>query len=264
MKREEKLLRAIGGVDDEMIADAMEPRRKKQPAWLRWTAAAACLCLLLASPVGAAMGESLYKFVNGHGVIEHCVLDRIALDSLSVGALAAFPDDEGETSYILRDSIADAEKYLGIELPDNPVLEAAMWSDINLETYNGQELKSHCILHLSTGDKPEPYCVDAEAAYRVDGVLVEVMYRRPTELNPYENGGGVSFDQKKYDAECYTAANGRTWDLYIRMYGDESMSAQALANINGTLTWVQIWHAPKYLTRTSVRELMIEIMEAYT
>lgn len=264
MKKEVKLLRAIGGVDDDLIADAMEPqKRKKQPAWLRWTAVAACLCLLLTFPVGAVMGESLYKFKNGHGVIEHCVLERITVDSLSEEALAAFPDETGAVSYVLRDSIAASEKFLGIELPDNPMLEDSMWIDIHQGTENGQNLDSHCIVQLCTGDKPEPYCVDTSTAYCVSGIQVDVMYRCPTELNPYENGGGVSFEQEQYDAECYTTANGRTWDLYIRTYGDGSMSAQALGNINGTLTWVQIWHAPQFLTRVYVRELMIEILEAY-
>lgn len=263
MKMEEKLLRAIGGVDDDLIADAMEPHKRKKPAWLRWTAAAACLCLLLASPVGAAMGESLYKFMNGHGTIEHCVLDRIALDSLSREALEAFPNETGAISYILMDSIADSEKFLGIDLPDNPILESAIWSDVHLGRDNGQNLDSHCIVQLLTGDKPEPYCVDTSAAYCVSGITVDVMYRRPTELNPYENGGGVSFEQDGYDAEDYTTANGRTWDLYIRTYGDGTRSVQALGNVGGTLAWVQFWHTSKYLTRAYVRDLMIEILEAY-
>lgn len=53
MKKEEKLLRAIGGVDDDLIADAMEQRRRKQPAWLRWAAVAACICMMLTVTVGA-------------------------------------------------------------------------------------------------------------------------------------------------------------------------------------------------------------------
>lgn len=54
MKREEQLLRAIGSVDDELIAAAMELRRKKRPALIRWAAVAACLCLLLTVTAGAA------------------------------------------------------------------------------------------------------------------------------------------------------------------------------------------------------------------
>lgn len=53
MRQEEKLLRAIGGVDDELIADAMEPRKNKRPALIRWAAVAACVCLVLTASVGA-------------------------------------------------------------------------------------------------------------------------------------------------------------------------------------------------------------------
>ena len=52
MKREEMLLRAIGGVQDQMIHEAME--KKKRPSALRWAAVAACICLMLTVTAGAA------------------------------------------------------------------------------------------------------------------------------------------------------------------------------------------------------------------
>ena len=54
--KEEKLLRAIGQIDDELIDSAMETHKKNHPrrSWARWTAIAACLCLLLTVTVGAA------------------------------------------------------------------------------------------------------------------------------------------------------------------------------------------------------------------
>ena len=58
MKREETLLRAIGGVDDDLIAAAMEPRKKKRPALIRWAAVAACVCLMLTVTVSAAVVKS--------------------------------------------------------------------------------------------------------------------------------------------------------------------------------------------------------------
>ena len=55
MKTEEKLLHAIGGADERLIEEALEVRVRRKPAILRWVAVAACVCLLLASPVGASM-----------------------------------------------------------------------------------------------------------------------------------------------------------------------------------------------------------------
>ena len=65
MKREETLLRAIGGVDDDLINEAMEPRKKKRPALIRWAAVAACVCLMLTVTVGSYgalyVGAVFYK-----------------------------------------------------------------------------------------------------------------------------------------------------------------------------------------------------------
>ncbi len=46
--KSEKLLDAIGGIDDALICAAIQPPAKKN-TWLRWAAVAACLCLLAAA-----------------------------------------------------------------------------------------------------------------------------------------------------------------------------------------------------------------------
>lgn len=257
--KNEQLLFAMDGIREDLIADAMEaPKRTIRPVWVRWAAAAACLCLLFASPVGAAMGESLEKFINNSGHMEFFTSERLNTMELSPEALAAFPEEEGQTSYITLDSEADAEAFLGIELPDNPVLQASTWDELHWETASGEALDSHCIVRLITGDKPEPYCVDAELAYRMGGVPIDVMYRLPTEKNPYDNGGGVGIDLQGYDAVEYIDAEGRTWDLYIK----DGLGACALSKVNGTLTWINIYHSYGLSTET-LTNLMIKIMEAY-
>lgn len=51
----ERMFELIGNTEEDMIADAAEgSERKKQPAWLRWGAAAACLCILAAGAFAAA------------------------------------------------------------------------------------------------------------------------------------------------------------------------------------------------------------------
>lgn len=49
MKKEE-LYKAIGDIDEQSIAEAQVVKKKK-PAWARWGALAACLCVLIAIPV---------------------------------------------------------------------------------------------------------------------------------------------------------------------------------------------------------------------
>lgn len=261
--KEEKLLHAIGSIDDDLIDSAMKAKKKTHPVWVRWAAVAACLCLLVASPVGAAMGESLEKFINNSGHLEFFTSERLNTMELSAEALSAFPEEEGQTNYITLDSEADAEVYLGIELPDNTVLQGSVWDELHWELASGEELHSHCIVTLSTGDKPEPYCADAELAYRIDGVPISVMYRHATEKNPYDNAAGVSFDAEKFDGTEYTATNGRIWNLYLREYEEGGFGAFALSKVNGTLTWIQIFHTPLYTTKDGLEDLMIEIVEAY-
>lgn len=41
-----KISRALGQIDEELVAGAME--KKKRASWLRWAAAAACLCMVAA------------------------------------------------------------------------------------------------------------------------------------------------------------------------------------------------------------------------
>lgn len=47
--KSEKLLNAVGNICDELIADAAITARKKtqHPPWVKWSAVAACLCLIL-------------------------------------------------------------------------------------------------------------------------------------------------------------------------------------------------------------------------
>lgn len=51
--KNEKLLNAIGKIDDDLISGAIDdPKAKKKNTWVKWGAAAACLCLIIA---GAAL-----------------------------------------------------------------------------------------------------------------------------------------------------------------------------------------------------------------
>lgn len=153
----------------------------------------------------------------------------------------------------------------GIDFPDNPVLEDALWDELHLITEYGEELHYHCVIRLLTGDKPEPYCVDAEFAYRIDGFGVQVMYRWPTEKNPYESGGGVRIDEEEATIRQHITDGGRTWDIYIWEYQDECLSGIALGKVNGALTWIQIPVVPASWdgSEEEIVELLIEIAEAY-
>lgn len=151
--KEEKLLRAIGGIDDDMIDSAMETQKKKHPTWVRWTAIAACLCLMLTVTVGATKwgvewwhGE--YEPYEQYTVdwkypLAPVTVRQEAIDELERWLLWSWGvdgrDDEcglratqPDTNYIgaylqgaekIR-TVADLEDYLGIELTTSPQIDA--------------------------------------------------------------------------------------------------------------------------------------------
>ena len=263
MKNEEILLIAIGSADESLIDEAMSFHRDRKPTVLRWVAVAACVCFMLASPVRAVMTEALHKLIHENGILEYFTPDRLPIHRLSRGALAAFPKEISQTNCLCMDTIGEAEEFLGIDLPDNPVLENALWDEIHLELESGERYDSHCIVRLHTGDQLKPYGLGVEAAYRVNGLVVDVIYSCATENNPYDNGGGVSFDAETYQKTQYIAENGRAWDFYIKTYDEGRKTAFAFSNINGMLTCVQIWLVPENIQEDVIQAQMIEIVEAY-
>ena len=110
MKKEEKLLHAIGGVDEHLIEEALEVRIRRKPAILRWVAVAACVCLLLASPAVAAMVGSLVELWPSDKYVSYYINERITIDSLSEEVAEAF---DGQKKTVLRyqmDTLEEAEE----------------------------------------------------------------------------------------------------------------------------------------------------------
>lgn len=144
MKNEEKLLHAIGQADDRLIAEAMDFRRERKPAVLRWMAVAACVCLLLTATVGAAKwgiewwhgkDERYEQYtvdwkyplapveVREEAVVEleKWVQWAWGVDGMNEqGLRVTWPDSYYIGSYLDRteklETIADLEEYLGIDL----------------------------------------------------------------------------------------------------------------------------------------------------
>ena len=62
----QELLEVIGETQDEYILDAKAPHRKHAPMWIKWVAAAACLCLILGmmrnrDPVCSCLDTAAFK-----------------------------------------------------------------------------------------------------------------------------------------------------------------------------------------------------------
>lgn len=151
MKREEQLLRAIGDVQDHLIRDAME--KKKHPAVLRWTAVAACVCLLLTVTVGAAKWGIDWWHGKNERYEQYTVDWKYPLAPVEIreeavkelekwlqwgwgvdgrdeyGKRAMCADTEYVGAYLdgvekIR-TVADLEEYLGIDLTTSPGIDAS-------------------------------------------------------------------------------------------------------------------------------------------
>lgn len=82
--KSEKLLDAVGRIDDELVQGALgAARRPQRPGWAKWAAAAACLCLLAAAAAAPALLRSQQ---DGGRVVS-------ASGFLTLTAHAASPED---------------------------------------------------------------------------------------------------------------------------------------------------------------------------
>ncbi len=154
MTREEKLLRAIGSVQDHMIQEAMD--YAKRPPAFRWAAIAACICLLLTATVGAAKWGIEWWHGTNERYEQYTVDWKYPLAPVEIreeavselerwlqlgwgvdgrdeyGNRATWPDSYYIGAYLqhtdkLR-SMADLEKYLGIDLTTSPEIDASCQS----------------------------------------------------------------------------------------------------------------------------------------
>ena len=118
-------LEMINALDDEFVLSAMEePKAKIRPLKkLRWTAVAACIALLLAVPVMAEVFGFTLDFDANKNHWEANTNARFALEEYSEEVKSV----KGQEYFVMQD-IFEAEEFLGIDLPDNAVLEKSAMS----------------------------------------------------------------------------------------------------------------------------------------
>jgi len=261
--KEEKLLHAIGGIDDELIEFAMEPlKHKRHPAWVRWTAAAACLCLLMASPVGAVMQGKVRELLLNAGYTDFYTTDRFAVREFSEEARAAAAEQpDGQTGFYPVDSLEKAEEFLGIPLPDNTVLEGGRKMTLFIESAEGDGYETKCMVHLYHDDGYGLVCADVDFRRKLSECYVDVYYRMATEKMPYENGGGVAISTEGMRREDYVTPGGLECVIYGEHSGDEFWGYECvgLAVVDRCFVWIRLHHQSQY---TAV-EMMKEILDAY-
>lgn len=251
-------LEMINDLDDEFVLSAMEePKAKIRPfKKLRWTAAAACMAVLLAVPaVAQAMGLTL-EFDSEVNAWKAETDGRFAEDEYS----AEIRGITGQKMFI-HESIDEAEKFIGIDFPKNAVLEEAEKCYVYTDFAEGvgEDGEIHCNSHV-VGNEGHLMGTHTMAYFIVDKSTVEIIYSTVCEENPNENGGGfgVSFENEAA-SESYVNPNGREFKMVIEKddYGNNSI--YAFTDCDGILVTVSV----NIHGEARAREILYKVLDAY-
>lgn len=132
---EPKISKAMAYLDDDLISDAVKypPQKAKRPVWAKWTAMAACLCLLVVG--GLTLPSWLNHLQNGKGstsvaptvimnnaeyticgaaveaiILQECGLPTELTSDLA-GTFIAYLNYDGECYYTITDEKTDVLLY---------------------------------------------------------------------------------------------------------------------------------------------------------
>lgn len=226
----EKIISAMGYLDPTLVGEAeahLRPRRSVGKMAL----VAACLCLALAGTalaVGAALYENFFTLEGQDAYYSVYTDSRMPLSAFAshIPELADSQGDGFMENMYLFDSWQAAEDFVGVDVMRNPLLEDAPIRPTFCADENGEnETKYNCAVRLATsGETGNLLSVDVETSLWVSpngergmepgdqGGWLQIMARMITEMNPYENGGGVGFpldDLASLSREEYMTASDR-------------------------------------------------------
>ena len=266
MKKEEKLLHAIGGVDERLIEEALEIRVRRKPTVLRWVAVAACVCLLLASPVGASVVGMLKEAVglNGHSVFY--TNTRFSLEDFSNEARTAAVKQEKDREYYPMDDLEAAEEFLGMELPNNAVLSNAAPEIITLDVYSEDQFietySAPCLVELARNSGHALTSAFVWADYMIEDGTISAHYIATTEERPDESNYTLGFDNKESARENYVTEAGIEAVLYARRvdYGYGRWEARGVLVVDNYLVSLCVYEWSEREAMTVLKN----ILDAYS
>ena len=270
--KSEELLNAIGKLNDSMIEEALEKPVKTADSkkwfvkvaggsWLKRAVVAACFCLMISMPV-LAIGQGIrLEFMKEQHKWSVDTQGRFPMEAFSAEVLKLAETLGSEDGMYSMDNVEEAEMFLGIDLPENTLLEKIPQKWMEQEWADGRKVSGNVITHLINGVEGDLVGVWINHAYRYMGNGVWVSYKLITELNPYENGGGISVEIhdslgiQEQELEKYVTASGRECSIIYSKHG-EACGGYAYMDIDGILTEVQIHCDTEESIRISIKEIM--------
>lgn len=272
--KSERLLNAIGKIDDKMIEEAWETPIKKTDSrkrnkkyisnkWMKRLAVAACFFMVISVPVLAIEHGLRLRFMPSQHEWSVNIQGRFPIEAFSKKVLELADSLGEEDGIYTMNNFEEASQFLGIDLPDNEILGKMPQEQIEQTWSDGKQVAGNTMVHIINNHECDFIGAWTYSSYLYKGTKVWVNYQLITELNPYENGGGISMeinaDESEQRMETYVTASGRECSIIYSGFGEYSNAAYAYMDIDGILTEVQIMHA----SSDNIEIIVKEVMDAY-
>lgn len=255
-------LEAINNLDNDMIFSAMEkPEEKKKLlkfGKIRWTAAAACIAILMAVPVMAEVFGFTLDF-DAIGNYWNANTDAsFSAEEYSEAVRAV----KGQQFFVMQD-MSEAEEFLGIDMPDNAVLEESEKRFVKTEfNESGIEQEVHCDVFVGENEG-NLLVANTNAWYNYNpgsGITINITYYTVCAENPIEGGGGFGYglEDELSKSEKYITPSGRECEI-VSIEGEYDYQEMAVTEVNRVLVSVMVYGQEK----ESVRSAVVKILDAY-
>ena len=202
-----KFAEAVSMIDDKYYAEAENYQCKKMPVWLKWSAAAACLCLIIAGifriAIGFIPGQMTDIFREGSRYEIESVYDlpaaydgKILIQNLVLSDSAAV-----EFYYKEGGSAADTDDWYSLIVADRQ---------------SGGELLIHCMFGDTTVDDwkvSSVFTKDSTQAATINGVNVQLARLKNSLEYEYWYYAIFEYDDVVYDVRVKSNEPGAVYDV---------------------------------------------------
>lgn len=265
--RSQKILNAIGRIDDELILEAMtihsERVNTKPVRWIKFGALAACLCLLLALPIVATQSDLLVDIFSDMTGWRVRAKGYYSDKDFSKEVRALSQELAGDTKYAPMESLEQVEEFLGVAIPDNSLLTEEIADEVHIEVEeNGQRIRydTPCLIYLAFSEDGSTIAVDTTAAYRYEQMHLYVTYRMPTEYATAIDGGGFGSQQANIvGSQTYITPSGRECAVFYTSTGDGVFSGYGYTVVDAVL--VELSLVGK--SEAEIRKVITEVLDGF-
>lgn len=245
------ILDALNGIDYDLVEDALEKRRTKRAVWIRWAAAAACVCLVVGGVLAMTNGTGNHECteVSGNGSFGTESTDtkdpnRLPIEVIQVpGDAPLFYGSEG--SFGESDSAAEIER-IGVSvtmkavemLPDT----YTFYGDLRQRKFRLLRME---LLSLVKGLRMvDDFYLMVPDAYVTDYTVYDILFAKDLLQHSYEKA--VLYNATKVCAEQVTLPIFSWYSVGLFAFEDDGSFDISLWH--STETWENVTkHAEEHL-----------------